>query len=170
MASLIKGSSASLRLDGCCCIHLTLHHSLITPATPLIPAPASLSRLPFSQWIYYPLPPSAELFNGPPPLNFMPRVNLASLMGTGGGRRSSVKRRVAPPASCNPAILLKWNWKSRTASRARKRQSQKWVLPFARESVGATQADVWFETGVGCCIMEILEFVVWRLKLMSLIR
>lgn len=44
------------------------------------PPPSSLPSLPLSQWIYYPLPLSAGLLNGPQLLNFMPRVNLVILM------------------------------------------------------------------------------------------
>lgn len=45
-----------------------------------IPPSSSLPSLPLSQWIYYPLPLSAGLLNGPQLLNFMPRVNLVTLM------------------------------------------------------------------------------------------
>lgn len=49
-------------------------------ATSLPSPPSFYTRLPLSQWIYYPLPLSAGLLNGLHLLNFMPRVNLVTLM------------------------------------------------------------------------------------------
>ena len=46
------------------------------PPTP----PCTLPSLHLSQWIYHPPPLSAGLLNGPQLLNFMPQVNLVSLM------------------------------------------------------------------------------------------
>lgn len=65
IAMLIKGSWVPLRL-----------HGLPHPSHPH----SSLPSLPLSQWIYYHLPLSAGLLNGPQLLNFMPRVNLVTLM------------------------------------------------------------------------------------------
>lgn len=71
IAILIKGCGVSLRL-----------HGLPHPSPP----PSFLTSL---RWIYYPLPLSAGLLNGPQLLNFMPRGQPSQFNG---GYRAQVKR------------------------------------------------------------------------------
>lgn len=73
IAMLIKGSWVLLRL------HWLPHPSHTPPPSKPPTTPALLSPFLF-QWIYCPPPLSTGLLNGPQLLNFMPRVNLVSLM------------------------------------------------------------------------------------------